>query len=190
MAKSSLMINLDDPRAEKVAEVLSNKTCKKILVALAENEMTESEIASTLNLPLNTIGYNIKKLSDSGLIEKENKFLWSVKGKRVFKYRVSNKRIVISPKIGVKGIIPTLIVTLLAAAGIKIWSDSLFASHTIRSSEIIGATEKVATIASSTQEKSANIASQLANVPDIWAWYLLGALTVLLVIIILNWRRS
>lgn len=38
--KNALMIDLDDERAEKIAEVITNKTCKKILSALAEKEMS------------------------------------------------------------------------------------------------------------------------------------------------------
>jgi len=48
-------------------------------------------------MPLNTVGYNIKKLIQAGLIE-EKKHFFSVKGKRVPFYKVSNKHIVLSPK--------------------------------------------------------------------------------------------
>ena len=33
------MFDLDDPRTEKIAEMLSNKSAKKILEVLAEKEM-------------------------------------------------------------------------------------------------------------------------------------------------------
>jgi len=121
MSKKEINMDLDDPRAGKIAEVLGNKTCKKILGVLAEEkEMTESEIASELGVPLNTVGYNVKKLVSAGLIEKVGGFLWSVKGKRVHKYKVSNKKIVISPRINVSkilaGFIGVLVVGLVVIA--------------------------------------------------------------------------
>ncbi len=113
MAKKEINMDLDDPRAGKIAEVLSNKTCKKILGVLAENEMTESEVAAELGLPLNTVGYNVKKLVSAGLIEKIGGFLWSVKGKRIHKYKVSNKKIVISPRVNFNKILASLIGVLV-----------------------------------------------------------------------------
>ena len=64
---------------------------------LTKNEKTISEISVELNIPINTVEYNIKKLLNSGLIEKKS-FWWSVKGKKMPTYTVSNKRIIISPK--------------------------------------------------------------------------------------------
>jgi len=61
------MIDLDDVRSERIAEVLSNKTSKKVLQALAEGEKSASDIAGVLNLPLNTVTYNLKKLTEVDL---------------------------------------------------------------------------------------------------------------------------
>ena len=71
MAEKIISIDLNDPRSAKIAEVIRNKTCKRILGLIAEKEVSESEISSELSLPMNTIGYNVKKLVDSGLIEEE-----------------------------------------------------------------------------------------------------------------------
>ena len=92
---------------------MSNKTCKKILGVLAEKEMSESEIASELGIALNTVGYNIKKLVSAGLIEKVGGFLWSVRGKRIHKYKLSNKKIVISPKVTMRAVVPIVVVLAL-----------------------------------------------------------------------------
>lgn len=126
MVKHSVMIDLDDPRAEKLAEVMTNPTSKKILGAMAEKEeMSISEIASALGIPVNTAQYNVEKLLAAGLIEEGGKFLWSVKGKRIMKYKISNKKIVISPTTKMKGIVPAVLVTGIVAAGIWIWSRML-----------------------------------------------------------------
>jgi hypothetical protein len=61
-AKSTIQLDLDDPRAEKIAEIISSASAKKILGELANSEeaLSESEVAEKLGMPLNTIGYNIR----------------------------------------------------------------------------------------------------------------------------------
>lgn len=93
-----LNVDLNDPRSAAIAEVMTNKTCKKILDLISERQMSESDIASELGIPLNTVGYNIKKLLDAELIEKTKNFFWSVKGKKISTYKLSNKKIIISPR--------------------------------------------------------------------------------------------
>ena len=64
-----IMMNLDDERSKKVAEVLGNKTCKKILDHLSETkEASEKDIADALGIPINTTEYNLKKLIGVGLV--------------------------------------------------------------------------------------------------------------------------
>ena len=97
--KKFILMNLDDERSKKVAEVLKSETCKKILDYLAENkEKSEEDIAKDLKIPINTVEYNLKKLFESGLIEKAKKFFWSKKGKKIILYKPANRHIVISPK--------------------------------------------------------------------------------------------
>src|SRR3989344_430789 len=99
MTEHFVKMDIEDPRAAAIAEVMANKTCKKILALLAErNELSESDIAQALGAPLNTVGYNMKKLVVSGLVEKTKKFFWSVKGKRIPTYKLSRREIVISPR--------------------------------------------------------------------------------------------
>lgn len=108
MDEKEILVSLGDDRIKEIAEVVSNKTCNKILDLLTESEMTPTEISNKLKIPLNTTDYNLKKLVKSGLIEKASKW-WSVKGKRINSYKVSNKKIIISPK---KSIAKTFILTL------------------------------------------------------------------------------
>lgn len=97
MVEKQIMIPIDDERAKYLSDVLGNKTAMKILDYLSENEGTVSDISRALKIPLNTADYNVKKLVGSGLIEKADWF-WSRKGKKMPTYRVSDKKIVISPK--------------------------------------------------------------------------------------------
>ncbi|MFH1451912.1 MAG: beta-propeller domain-containing protein [archaeon] len=99
MDKKYIMMKLDDKNSKKVAEVLSNSTCKKILDFLTDNpEKSEEDLSKELNMRLNTVEYNLKKLLETGLIEKSKKYYWSKRGKKIPLYTVANKHIVISPK--------------------------------------------------------------------------------------------
>ncbi len=193
MAKNSIMIDLDDPRTDRIADVISNKTSKKILSALAEHELTETEISKKLGIPMNTIGYNIDKLEQAGLIDKVSGFYWSQKGKKVYKYKVSNKKIVISPKSILKGIVPSLLVTSAIALGIKIFfgnsqAQSLsMADAPMRASEGGGAVG-IATDAAKIAEPSviSQICQNATNLGNAWAWFLLGAFAAIFIFLLWN----
>lgn len=93
-----ILMNMGDERAADIAEVLKNKTCKKILEFLAETkEASEQDIAKALGIPLNTVEYNINKLVKSGLVEKAKNFFWSVKGRKIEMFKLAKKHIIISP---------------------------------------------------------------------------------------------
>ena len=99
MVEKILNVNIDDENSGKIAEILGNKTCKKILGAIAERDsMTEGDIVKELRIPANTINYNIKKLISVGFIEETKTWFWSVKGKKIKNYRLANKKIIISTK--------------------------------------------------------------------------------------------
>ncbi|MCK5149498.1 beta-propeller domain-containing protein [Candidatus Pacearchaeota archaeon] len=94
-----ILMGLNDKRSKKIAEVLGNKTCKKIIDYLAETKQaSEKDIADALNIPINTTEYNLKKLLETGLVEKTKNFFWSKKGKKIPMYKLAKKHIVISPK--------------------------------------------------------------------------------------------
>jgi hypothetical protein len=92
-----ISLDLNDSRMKYISEIFGSESCKKILNLLAERELTETEIAKELKMPLNSVDYNVKKLVQAGLIESGSHW-WSVKGKKMPSYRVSDKKIVISPK--------------------------------------------------------------------------------------------
>lgn len=196
MGKNLIMVDLEDNRTDKIADVISNKTAKRILGLLAENELSESELAKGLNIPLNTVGYNIKKLEEVGLIEKIQGFLWSVKGKRIHKYKISNKKIVISPRRMIKGIIPAVLISGAIAFGIKIWTDmrmrgveglKVVSQKTVDLAETAGAGAGVSLKTESAVQGTVKVAEQLQ---DVWLWFLAGALAALLIYLIWNWRKT
>jgi DNA-binding transcriptional ArsR family regulator len=119
MADNYISIDLNDPRMKHLSEILGNESCKKILNLLAENEWTETEIARELKMPLNSVDYNIKKLVNAGLIESSSHW-WSAKGKKMPSYKVSNKKIIISPRrMGSSFIIPAIMTGVVAILGIR-----------------------------------------------------------------------
>ncbi len=186
MAKeSSISVDLDDPRIGKIADVISNKTSKKILMLLADGEISEGDISSKLGLPINTIEYNLKKLMEAGLIEKAQKFFWSVKGKKIPLYKVSNKKIVISPKSSSGGIISALLISGLIALGIKIFSSS--SQDAIQTaSDSSGGSASVAAPAIETALRATNEAynTGVFTYANSWLWFLLGSLIAVFVIIL------
>jgi inhibitor of cysteine peptidase len=93
-----ILMDLNDERSAKIAEVLKNKTCKKIIDYLGEvKEASEKEISDATGVAMNTVGYNIKNLMKVGLVEKTHNFFWSVKGRKINLYKLAKKHIVISP---------------------------------------------------------------------------------------------
>lgn len=151
-----VLISLEDERAKNIADALGNKTCKKILDLLAEKELSETEISKFLSIPLNTAEYNIKKLIKAGLIE-EKKHFFSIKGKRIPFYKISNKHIIISPRKTslnkLKSIFPVVFISAIFTAFILWYEKSkIFIQETIRAEtlektvgaiESIGAEEKI-----------------------------------------------
>jgi len=110
-----ILLGLNDERSKDVADVLGNKTCRKILDFLSEtNEASEKDISDALGIPLNTAEYNLNKLKKSGLIVSSKNFFWSKKGKKIPMYKLAKKHIIISPSkkpnlTALKAILPILL---------------------------------------------------------------------------------
>ena len=217
MTKSYVMIDLDDPRTAGIAEVISNKTCKRIIGLLAEESLSESELAARLKAPLNTINYNVKKLVKSGLIE-SNRSFWSVKGRRVQTYKLAQKKIVISPRSKLKGVVPAVLISGVIAWGLRTFSivqqtavdkmtfvergsESVAQAGSIASSvpSSVGNVSDVANVFNATSSNFTNFIQPgvsnylydfLANAPNSWAWFFIGAMIGVLIIILWNWFRK
>ncbi|MBR9701969.1 helix-turn-helix domain-containing protein [Candidatus Pacearchaeota archaeon] len=123
MADKFVLMDLDDRRSKKVAEVLGSKTCKKMLDYLSETkEASQKDISDALGIPLNTVEYNLKKLLASGLVEKTKNFFWSKKGRRIVMYKLAKKHIIISPKnkkpsaTALRNILPVIVAVILLAS--------------------------------------------------------------------------
>ena len=130
--KSFLLVSLKENKAKKLAEVISNKTCRKILDFMAEKkDATESEVAKKLGIPLSTVHYNMKALLAAKLV-KSDEYHYSPKGKEVSHYRLANQYVIIAPegekhaiRQKLKSIIPTALIMVAAAGIIKIFTSGL-----------------------------------------------------------------
>ena len=190
------MLDLDDERISSLADVITNKTSKKIIEYLAEKEANETEISRDLNIPANTVNYNIKKLLKAGLIEKTKGFFWSVKGKRIISYRVANKRIVISPKSlsGIKQMILTVGIVGIISYAIKYYFvNNTWGVVDTKKDFTLKSIEKAADTVSgegaSMIEASSNIGEAIAQVPqipEVWTWFFIGGLTALMTYILIR----
>ncbi|MFA6089694.1 MAG: helix-turn-helix domain-containing protein [Candidatus Woesearchaeota archaeon] len=182
--KKFILISMDDNRAKKLADVLGNKTCNKIIDFLAEKNASEKDIADALKIPINTIEYNLNKLLSAGLVEKSKNYFWSRKGKKIDIYKVSNKSIIISPKnkisSKIKSIVPAVLLSLAGTIGIKYYYSSQEATRQIAND--------LAVKSASAMAESENYFSSAQAFP-VWGWFLIGSLTAILIITIINWRK-
>jgi DNA-binding transcriptional ArsR family regulator len=126
MAKESFMlVSLKEDKAKKLAQVMSNPSCIKILEYLAGKDATETQVAKDLKIPLSTVHYNLQQLVDAKLVIVDE-FHYSEKGREVNHYKLANKYIIIAPQEDnpnflqhLKKYIPVTLITLGLAAVLK-----------------------------------------------------------------------
>ncbi|MFH1801427.1 MAG: helix-turn-helix domain-containing protein [archaeon] len=187
-SKKYIIVSIEDEKIKSLAEVLGNKTCKKIIDFLSEtNEASEKDISDKLNIPLNTAEYNLRKLVDAKLVEKSKNFFWSRKGKKIIMYKLSNKSIIISPKSkifsSIKTIVPVALISGLASVTIRQYFE--FKKNLAFSEDAVQRSVDYSGIMSEAVPKTADTLLTI-NTSGIWLWFLAGALFALLVISIIN----
>lgn len=122
-----MLVSLNEKKAKKLAQVISNETCTKLLKHFSSNkDGTETEIAKALNLPLSTVHYNLKQLVDAKLVVADE-YHYSKKGREMLHYRLANKYIIIAPEEEketflhkLKGLLPATIVVAGIAVAMKL----------------------------------------------------------------------
>ena len=185
MAKESfVLVSLKEDKARKLAKVLHNESCRKILEYLTSKEATETEIAKKLQIPISTVHYNLTQLSESGLVIVEE-FHYSSKGREVNHYKLANKYIIIAPKstFGIKEKLKSVLpVALLVGA-------SAFVIGIVRQGTArIGTFGAAKEAAVATAQAGPEIAAASQASP-IW-WFLAGSLVTIIIFLILDWIKS
>lgn len=210
-----VLVSLQEDKAKKLAQVITNDSCRRILDYLADNEATESELANKLDLPISTVHYNLKQLVEGGLVIAEE-FHYSKKGKEVLHYKLANKYIIIAPKstYGIKeklkAVLPVVLLLAVGAGILQIFSKGIRSSQvfTTVTKTFGGMTEK-ATIAQDLAKTAAeaapaaveevaevmpafqNVTTSTSVIPasplaNIALWFLIGGLFALIVYLIIN----
>jgi predicted transcriptional regulator len=97
MKKELKIISIEESESKKLGEIISNKTSRKILEHISKKEeITETDLAKELSIPLSTAHYNLQKLKELGFVSAKV-FKWSEKGNKIYQYKLANKVIIIAP---------------------------------------------------------------------------------------------
>ncbi|MBW3002941.1 helix-turn-helix domain-containing protein [Candidatus Woesearchaeota archaeon] len=191
MAKKDtfLLVSLQEEKAKEVAQIISNKSSRKILDFLAAAaDATETQIAKALGLPISTVHYNLEALKKAKLVESEE-FHYSSKGKEVSHYKLANKYIIIAPKSvhGIKGklrnILPLGIATAAVAYFISLLSKGTqFIANKGETYRMVveeAASGTAGTAAVPEAVDAAEVAVQAVTQQTIWQnpvlWFVVGA---------------
>lgn len=191
-----ILVSLDDEKSKSISEVIGSKTCKKIINYLSENkEASQKDLSEALKIPMNTMDYNMKKLIDSGFVQKRKNFFWSKKGKKIVMYELSKKSVIISHKKStsekIKSILPAFILTVAGTFSLWVYQKI----NSVPGNQVNLASDSVEKIAYATSGYASDtgispevLISNSSGSP-IWAWFLFGAIIAILVISIVNWRK-
>jgi DNA-binding transcriptional ArsR family regulator len=174
MTERYISVNMDDEKITQIAEILSNKTCKKILDYLAEKDASEGDISRDLKLAISTVEYNLNKLIDAGLVRAGKNFFWSVKGKKIKIYGLANKKIIISTKRSFGGMIVSIL-----AGGVILGAVKLFMNYnnvkSFGGAQVMdNAAEKFAYSPASASEIATRSFESLSYFNGILVWIIVG----------------
>lgn len=192
MAKESFMlVSLKEDKAKKLAQVMSNPTCTRILEYLAGKDATETQIAKDLKIPISTVHYNLQQLAQAKLVVAEE-FHYSQKGREVNHYRLANKYIIIAPQEDdpsflqhIKKYVPGFILVAGATAVLKVLQ---FTTRTAPAPEIMQkGVEETADVSARSMLMVADAAPEIPwwQSPNI-DYFIAGAVFVLVLIIVIE----
>lgn len=205
--ESFLLVSLKESKAKKLAEVIGNDTCRKILDFLStKKSATETEVSKQLNMPISTVHYNIQHLLENKLINADE-FHYSEKGKEVNHYSLSNKLIIIAPQADskfldkIKGLLPVGLIALGAAGIIQLMSmfkgsargmefstNKLLATAPMASETAGGALKEAAVRTAGAT--TTTLRETVINQPSLAIWFLFGAVFALIMYLIWDWIRK
>ena len=190
--KRYMVISIDDPRMGNISEILRNETCKKIIGYLSDNlEASEKDLVDALKSPASTIEYNIKKLLQSGFIQKRKNFFWSKKGKKIMMYELSNKSILISPKNSsiekVKSLVPGFLITVAGTFALFVY-EKINSTGFSQNTQDYAAQTTQKVVAENVPQITSSIPN-LINLSPLWISFLIGGILALFIFAMVNWRK-
>jgi len=179
MDEKYILVSLEEEKSKQLASVLSNDTSRRILDYLAEKNLSETDLANDLNMPISTVHYNVQNLLNNNLIEIKD-FLYSEKGNKINIYGITKKMIIIVPKgIDLKNILPVFGLSL-AAAGIIY----LFMQKNIAEAPVVELSFKAMSAAESVADVAANAVLNYA------LWFLFGAVFAIVLYSIIDYIKK
>ena len=203
-----LLVSLNEDKAKKLAQIISNDTCRKIIDLLTEGEATETELAKKLKIAISTIHYNISHLIKAELVIVDE-FHYSKKGKEINHYKLANKYIIIAPKqtTGIKEalrkILPVGLITIVGAALIELFNIFRLGSGATmsESAKVMDTLAVNPMVNLAAQETAAagtkaivDTATNVATTPAIWqhlsVWFLIGGLAVIILYLLFEILRN
>jgi predicted ArsR family transcriptional regulator len=188
--ESFLLVSLKEDKAKELAQVLTNDTSRKILDYLSKKgDATETEISKELGLPASTVNYNMKHLTQAGLVS-DDKFHYSEKGKEVVHYTLTNKFVIIAPT-HVEGLRDKLakILPVVAVVAGAAYLISRFAVQKVAEPMLMAATEE-AYVGDMALKAAAPMGApsleQTVAEPNIALWFAAGAAFSLILYFVWN----
>jgi hypothetical protein len=137
----------------------------------------------------------LNKLVSSGLVEKAKTYFWSIKGKKIPVYKLSNKYIIIAPKSSSSKIMKTFLPVALISGVVALIIRYFYQANSFSVQVADRVSEKAAETTSSLQTGAVNAATSSLSIWDkilaipSWEWFLIGAGFAIVLILILNYRR-
>jgi DNA-binding transcriptional ArsR family regulator len=190
-----VLVSLQEEKAKKLAQVISNESCRRILDYLADKDATETQLAKELEIPISTVHYNLKLLTEGGLV-RADEFHYSAKGKEVNHYRLANKYIIIAPKTAwgikekLKSILPAALI-VGAGAGIAQLVLNYLSRPQVAPMMVRAPADKIATGAPTLGATAEQAVWQAgAWTSSLALWFVLGAMTALLLYLAFDYIRS
>ena len=203
-----LLVSLNEDKAKKLAQIVSNDTCRKIINFLTEKEATETEIAKEMKIPISTVHYNLKHLIKAGLVTAEE-YHYSKKGKEINHYKLANKYIIIAPKEtkSIKETIKKLLPVVGIVAGISIIIEFIslfFGSSGAIMSKSFSTVQEAAPAMRDAALDAVTVAGQNAaplmehtaratattSLSSIGLWFFIGGITVLILYLLFEILRN
>lgn len=199
-----LLVSLEEEKAKKLAQVISNPSCRKILDFLAVKSGTETSISSELKLPLSTVHYNLQHLLNSGLVDAD-RFHYSSKGKEVLHYSLANKYVIIAPKAAsdsfiekLKSLVPAFIIVgalgLIASMFSRTYTAGTFGAQELMTKSMEAAPAADAARGVMLQETAVASTQTIAQTSQamlpMWFWFILGAVLMIIVYLLIEWARK
>lgn len=173
------IIESSSDEAKKYAEVLQNKTCQKILDSIQEPS-SPSQIAKKLQIPINTVTYNLAKLEKLGFVS-DTHYSYSGKGKQVKHFQATQQNVIITPQRASIQELLTQIVPVFAV-GLIGWWITMFANQPSTPMYAADSTMEAAPLALRAAEPVAPVAQSVGL-----EWYILLGTGLAIATLVLIW---